>query len=102
MFSRDSIRTKTNRQKRGIFKIFILMYYLITLYSHKCGQKTMINRVFSTIPGEMGQLCHVQGDALQSMGCCVMPLGDTFLSLVTAQAMKAPKFGLLNYIQNTL
>lgn len=102
MFSRDSMRAIINTQKRGIVKILILLFYLITLYSHKCGQKTVINRVFSTLTDEMGKLCHLQGDALQSMGCCVMPLGGPFLSLVTAQTMKAPKFGLLNYIQNTL
>lgn len=48
------MRTIINTKKRGIVKILIVMYYLITLYSHKCGQKAMINRVFSTITGEMG------------------------------------------------
>lgn len=54
IFSRNSMRTIINTKKRGIVKILIVMYYLITLYSHKCGQKAMINRVFSTITGEMG------------------------------------------------
>lgn len=43
MFPRDSIRTIINIQKCGIFKILIVMHFLITPYFHNCGQKAMIN-----------------------------------------------------------